>query len=63
MLELDADTAARGVLERLLGLLGEVVVLDTVRARGRGGCRVELEELAKSNVVWSLDLVVLESLK
>ena len=28
--ELDADTAARGVLERLLGLLGEEAVLDTV---------------------------------
>ena len=30
MLEVDADTAARGVLERLLGLVGEVVVLETV---------------------------------
>ena len=30
LLEVDADTAARGVLERLLGLVGEVVVLETV---------------------------------
>ena len=30
LLEVDADTAARGVLERLLGLVVEVVVLETV---------------------------------
>ena len=30
LLEVDAGTAARGVLERLLGLVGEVVVLETV---------------------------------
>ena len=29
LLEVDADTAARGVLERLLGLFGENVVLET----------------------------------
>ena len=28
--EVDADTAARGVLERLLGLVGEAVVVETV---------------------------------
>ena len=30
LLELDADTAARGVLERLLGLVGEAVVVEPV---------------------------------
>ena len=30
LLEVDADTAARGVLERLLGLVGEAVDLETV---------------------------------
>ena len=30
LLEVDADTAARGVLERLLGLVGEAVVVETV---------------------------------
>ena len=36
-LELDADAAARGVSERLLGLVGEVVVLETVHEE-QSGC-------------------------
>ena len=36
MLEVDADTAARGVLERLLGLVGEVVVLETMNEEQSG---------------------------
>ena len=36
LLEVDADTAARGFLERLLGLVGEVVVLETVNEEQSG---------------------------
>ena len=36
LLEVDADTAARGVLERLLGLVGEIVEPDTA-SEGQDG--------------------------
>ena len=36
LLEVDADTAARGVLERLFGLFGEIVVLETVNGDQSG---------------------------
>ena len=37
LLEFDADTAAHGVSERLLGLVGEVVVLETVNVEEQSG--------------------------
>ena len=36
LLELDADTAARGVLERLLGLVAEVVPIKPVNEEQSG---------------------------
>ena len=37
LLEVDADTAARGILERLLGLVSEVVVVETVNIEKQSG--------------------------
>ena len=36
LLKVDADTSTRGVLERLLGLFGEIVVLETVNGDQSG---------------------------
>jgi hypothetical protein len=40
LLEVDADTAARGILERLLGLVSEVVVVETVNIEKQSGYTV-----------------------
>ena len=55
MLEVDAGTAARGVLERLLGLVGEAIVPKTVNEEQREySKRASLSAGAdtKANTLW-----------